>query len=121
MLPTVRDGIRAEHKQQARARRLADEQTRAERTRRRRRLYTLGGVALAAVAVVVVAITVSGSTGGSTGLTNGSGETTLVAAGQAIARWDSAVGSDVGQSESAGDADLLQRPAMPGLRRVHAQ
>ncbi len=70
---------RAEHKQQARARRLADEQAQAERRLRQRRLYTLGGVALAVVAVVAVAITVSGSTGGSTGLTNGSGETTLVA------------------------------------------
>ena len=70
---------RAEHKQQARAQRLADEHATAERTRRRRRIYALGGVALAAVAVVVVAIAVSGSSGGSSGLTNGSGETALVA------------------------------------------
>ncbi len=70
---------RAEHKQEARTRRLADEQAAAERTRRRRRLYTLGGVALTAVVVVVVAIAGAGGTSGSTGLSNGNGETALVA------------------------------------------
>ena len=69
---------RAEHKQQARARRLADEQARLEHRRRRRRVYILGGVALGAIVVVAVAIAVSG-VGGSTGLKDGNGEATLVA------------------------------------------
>jgi protein-disulfide isomerase len=68
---------RAEHKQQARARRLADEQARVERTRRQRRVYTLGGITLGAVAAVVVAIAVSGG-GGSTELKSGNGEATLM-------------------------------------------
>jgi protein-disulfide isomerase len=70
---------RAEHKQQARARRLAEEQSRLERKRRQRRVFVLGGVVLGAVAVVAVAIAVSGGGGGSTGLTNGNGQATLVA------------------------------------------
>ena len=70
---------RAEYKQQARARRLADEQAQLQRRRRQRRAYMLGGVTLAAIALVAVAIAVLGSAGGSTGLAKGSGETTLVA------------------------------------------
>ena len=70
---------RAEHKEQARTRRLADEQARLERKRRQRRLYTLGGVALGALAVVAVAIALSSSGGGSSGLKNGNGQATLVA------------------------------------------
>ena len=112
---------RAEHKQQARARRLADERARLERKRRQRRVYVLGGVALGAVAVVAVAIAVSGGGGGSTGLKNGNGRSDARRPGPAAARWDPAVGSDAGQPEGAGDVDLLQRPAMPDLRGVHAQ
>ena len=70
---------RAEQKEQARARRLADEQARLEHKRRQRRIYVLGGIALGAVAVVAVAIAVSSLGGGSTGLETGNGEATLTA------------------------------------------
>src|SRR5438874_263892 len=56
---------RKEQKEQARARRLAEEQARAERTRRQRRLQMLGGVALAAIAVVAVVIAISSGGGSS--------------------------------------------------------
>ncbi|MGZ4173364.1 MAG: DsbA family protein [Solirubrobacteraceae bacterium] len=51
-------------REEARARRLAEEQARAERARRQRNLRMLGGVLIAAVAVVAVAIAIS-SGGGS--------------------------------------------------------
>jgi protein-disulfide isomerase len=50
---------RKEQKEAARQRRLAEEQARAERARRDRRLRTLGGTLVAAIAIVVVAIAVS--------------------------------------------------------------
>jgi protein-disulfide isomerase len=56
---------RTRQKEEARARRLAEEQAHAEKARRQRRLQMLGGVLLAAVAVIAVAIAVS-SSGGST-------------------------------------------------------
>jgi protein-disulfide isomerase len=55
---------RKEQKEAARQRRLAEEQARAERARRDRRLRLLGGTVVAAIAVVVVAIAIS-SGGGS--------------------------------------------------------
>jgi protein-disulfide isomerase len=55
---------RKEQKEQARARRLAEERARAERAQRERRLRMIGGVVLGAIAVVVVAIVIS-SGGGS--------------------------------------------------------
>jgi len=55
---------RTKQKEEARARRLAEEQARLEKERRQRRLTLLGGVVLAAAAVVAVAIAVSvGSSG----------------------------------------------------------
>ena len=64
---------RTKQKEEARARRLAEERARAERERRQRRIQMLGDVILAAVAVVAVAIAIS-SSGGSkaTGLQKGS-------------------------------------------------
>jgi protein-disulfide isomerase len=56
---------RKEQKEAARQRRLAEEQARAERARRDRRLRMLGGTVVIAIAVVVVAIAIS-SGGGST-------------------------------------------------------
>ena len=50
---------RKEQKEAARQRRLAEEQARAERARRDRRLRMLGGTLVAAIAVVVVAIAIS--------------------------------------------------------------
>ncbi len=55
---------RTKQKEQARARRLAEEQARAEKARRERRLRMLGGVILIAAALVAVAIAVSSSGGG---------------------------------------------------------
>jgi hypothetical protein len=56
---------RKEQKAQARARRLAEEQALADRTRRTRRLQMLGGVLLGAAIVLAVAIAIA-SSGGST-------------------------------------------------------
>jgi protein-disulfide isomerase len=63
---------RTKQKEEARARRLAEERARADRARRDRRLRMVGGVVLAAIAVVAVAIAVS-SGGGTheTGLQQG--------------------------------------------------
>jgi protein-disulfide isomerase len=63
---------RTKQKEAARAQRLAEEQARQERERRDRRLRMLGGVILAAVAVLAVAIAVSSGGGSnSTGLLTG--------------------------------------------------
>jgi protein-disulfide isomerase len=65
-LPHVQMASRTKQKEEARARRLAEEQARAARADRARRMRMLGGVLLAAVAiiVVVIVISVSGSSGG---------------------------------------------------------
>ena len=60
---------RTKQKEEARARRLAEEQAHAERARRQRRLQMLAGVVLAAVAVIAVAIAVSSSGGSSSSST----------------------------------------------------
>ncbi len=64
---------RTQQKEQARQRRLAEEQARAERERRNRRLRMIGGIVVAAVVVVavVIAISVHGSGGSSSGLQTG--------------------------------------------------
>jgi protein-disulfide isomerase len=73
---------RTKQKEEARARRLAEERERAERARRDRRLRVIGGVVLVAVAIVALAIAVS-SGGGTTytglqkGKTAASTETTV--------------------------------------------
>lgn len=63
---------RTKQKEEARARRLAEEREHAERTRRQRRVQMLGGVALAAIAVVAVAIAISSGGSSSSGLKKGS-------------------------------------------------
>jgi protein-disulfide isomerase len=55
---------RTKQKEEARARRLAEEQTRAERERRQRRVRMLGGVVVAAIAVAAVLIAVSSGSSG---------------------------------------------------------
>ena len=55
---------RTKQKEEARARRLAEEQARAEKERRTRRLQMLGGVVLIAVAIIAVAIALSSGSGG---------------------------------------------------------
>jgi protein-disulfide isomerase len=57
---------RAQQKQEARDRRLAEERAAAERASRQRRLQLTGGVIVAAIIVIVVAIVVSSSGGSST-------------------------------------------------------
>src|SRR5579884_2399134 len=56
---------RTKQKEEARARRLAEEQARAERAQRARRTRLLGGVVIAAIVVVAVAVAISTSGGGS--------------------------------------------------------
>jgi protein-disulfide isomerase len=70
---------RTKQKEEARARRLAEEQARAERERRQRRMQMLGGVVLAALAVIGVAIAISSNGGGSSGLQKGSAQNKTVA------------------------------------------
>lgn len=55
---------RTKQKEEARARRLAEEQARADQARRTRRLQMLGGMLVLAVAIVAVAIAISSSGGG---------------------------------------------------------
>ncbi|MGI8506608.1 MAG: DsbA family protein [Solirubrobacteraceae bacterium] len=76
---------RTKQKEEARARRLAEERARAERARRDRRLRMVGGVVLIAVAIVVVLVAVS-SGGGSTttGLQKGKAQSQTVAGVQSL-------------------------------------
>lgn len=63
---------RTRQKEEARARRIAEERARAERDRRNRRVRLVSGVVLAAIAVVAIAIAVSsGSSGHKSGLASG--------------------------------------------------
>ncbi len=92
---------RAEHKQEARARRLAEEKATLERHRRQRRVYVLGGVVVAAAAAVAVAIAVSGGGGGSTGLEKGSGEATIAAEVQQLLAGIPQSGTTLGNPNAA--------------------
>ncbi len=56
---------RTKQKEEARARRLAEERARAERERRQRRMRALGGIILIAVIIVAVAIVISSGGGSS--------------------------------------------------------
>src|SRR2546423_853843 len=56
---------RTKQKEEARARRLAEEQAAAERGQRQRRMLMLGGVLVIAIAIVAVAIAISSSGGSS--------------------------------------------------------
>ncbi len=68
---------RTKQKEEARARRLAEEQARAERERRQRRVRMLAGIVVAAVAVVAVLIAVSLGSSSSGGLKHGRQATQL--------------------------------------------
>src|SRR5947209_16582889 len=57
--PHLNMASRTKQKEEARARRLAEEQARSERARRQRRVRMLAGVIIGAVAVVAVLIAVS--------------------------------------------------------------
>jgi protein-disulfide isomerase len=62
---------RTKQKEEARARRLAEEQARAERARRQQRVWMLGGVVLIAIIVVVAGIIISTSGGNKPALQTG--------------------------------------------------
>lgn len=72
---------RTKQKEEARARRLAEEQARTERERRQRLLRMLAGVAVGAIVVIAVAVAISTSGGGSSsnGLRAGSQSSALSA------------------------------------------
>jgi len=67
---------RTKQKEEARARRLAEEQARTERARRDRRLKMVSGVVLGALALVAVAIAISSGGSSSKGLKTGAQATT---------------------------------------------
>jgi protein-disulfide isomerase len=74
---------RTKQKEQARARRLAEERARAQRERRQRRVRMLLGIILGAAAVVAVIVAISlGSGGGSGGLETGAKAAKTVASVQ---------------------------------------
>lgn len=71
---------RKEQKEEARARRLAEEQARAARARRDRRLRMVAGVGVLAVAIVAVLIAVSSGGSGASGLAHGQAKAQTMAA-----------------------------------------
>jgi protein-disulfide isomerase len=75
---------RKAQREEARARRLAEEQARQERQRRQRRIRMIGGVVIAAVAVVVIAIAISSGGGNKGGLAKGATATKTVAQVQSL-------------------------------------
>jgi protein-disulfide isomerase len=70
---------RSKQKEEARARRLAEERERAERARSTRRLRMIGGVVVLAIAIVAVAVAVSSGGNSATGLQKGTTQTKTVA------------------------------------------
>jgi protein-disulfide isomerase len=75
---------RKAQREEARARRLAEEKARQERERRTRRLRMIGGIVVAAVAVAVVAIAISSGGGHKGGLAKGATATKTVSQVQAL-------------------------------------
>ena len=75
---------RKAQREEARARRLAEEKARQERERRTRRLRMIGGVVIAAVAVFAVAIAISSGGGHKGGLAKGATATKTVAQVQSL-------------------------------------
>lgn len=75
---------RKAQREEARARRLAEEKARQERERRTRRLRMIGGVVIAAVALGVVAIAISSGGGHKSGLAKGATATKTVAQVQSL-------------------------------------
>jgi protein-disulfide isomerase len=75
---------RKAQREEARARRLAEEQARQERERRTRRLRMIGGIVVAAVAVAAVAIAISSGGGHKGGLAKGATATKTVAQVQSL-------------------------------------
>lgn len=76
---------RTKQKEEARARRLAEEQARSERVRRQRRLRMVGGTVLAAIAVVVALVLINTAGSKKGGIQSGSqGNATVAAVNQLL-------------------------------------
>ena len=75
---------RKAQREEARARRLAEEKARQERDRRTRRLRMIGGIVVAAVAVAAVAIAISSGGGHKGGLAKGTAATQTVSQVQSL-------------------------------------
>ena len=75
---------RKAQREEARARRLAEEKARQERERRTRRLRMIGGIVIAAVAVAAVAIAISSGGGHKGGLAKGTAATQTVSQVQSL-------------------------------------
>ena len=77
---------RTKQKEEARARRLAEEQARAERARRQQRLRLIGGTVVGAIVVVVALVLISSGGGGKKGglQTGASGNSTVNAVNQLL-------------------------------------
>jgi protein-disulfide isomerase len=91
---------RTKQKEEARARRLAEERARAERVRRDRRLRMLGGVVLGAVALIAVAIAVSSGGGNSGGLAKGKKASTTISSVQSLLAGISQSGARLGNPKA---------------------
>jgi protein-disulfide isomerase len=92
---------RTRQKEEARARRLAEEQERATQAQRTKRLRLIGGVVVAVVAVAAVIIAiVAGSGGGSSGLQSGSGANKTVASVEQLLNGIPQSGSTLGSSSA---------------------
>jgi protein-disulfide isomerase len=92
---------RTKQKEEARARRLAEEQARAERARRDRRLKMVSGVVLGALALVAVAIAISSGGGSSSsGLKKGSQASTTVASVETLLSGIPQSGSRLGNAKA---------------------
>lgn len=91
---------RTKQKEEARARRLAEEQARAERARRQQRIRMIGGAVVVAVIVVVVAIVISTSGGKKGGIQTGTKANATVAAVNQLLGGIPQSGNTLGQSNA---------------------
>jgi protein-disulfide isomerase len=89
---------RQKQKEEARARRVAEEQARTEKVRRERRLRMLGGMLVVVVAIVAVAIAISSSGGGNKAI-----KTNSAAAQQAASQVASLLGGIPQSSTTLGN------------------
>jgi protein-disulfide isomerase len=91
---------RSKQKEEARARRIAQEQAAADTARRQRRLRLLGAVLLGAVVVVVIAVVASSQSGSSNGLQTGSAEKQTVSEVQKLLNGIPQSGAVLGNPEA---------------------
>jgi protein-disulfide isomerase len=91
---------RTKQKEEARARRLAEEQARAQRARRQRRMRMLVGIVVGAAAVVAVIVAISLGSSGSGGLQTGAKSAQTVASVQKLFNGISQSGSTLGNPKA---------------------